>query len=287
MEITLAVLSCNQTLFDSCTWHAAHYSATGDGNTGAPNQLNLVGLGNGVQLRPTPYSGGWRQHRIESLPSNIGVPAGMHRLWELAKEIGTAPASEQIIVYLHDDLAVLEKGWDHRVQAAFQRDPSIQLAGFSGTKGLGDGAIYKTPYHLTQLSRQGPLLSNLLLHAEFHGERTFTEQQVAFVDGFSLLLRRSLLDQLGGWAWWPAQHVHHAYDYGIACQVKRHGGKVWLIPSLCDHGVADTITHGRHAGTSMNPLFQDLVKRYGGNEAVHAASHRFVYDTFRDVLPIR
>ena len=286
MEITLAVLSCKQELFDSCIWHAAHYAAAGDSNTGAPNQLNLVGLGNGCEIKPS-YVKGFRQHRIESLPENIGVPAGMHRLWELAKDVSSVPANEQVIVYLHDDLRILEKGWDNRVKAAFARDASVQLAGFSGTTGLGHGDIYKTPYHLTQLSRQGPLLSNLLLHAEFHGQRTTAEQLVAFVDGFSLLLRRSFLDQLNGWSWWPPEHVHHAYDYGIACQVKRHGGKALLIPVLCDHGTPDPITHGRHAGTSMNPLFQDLVKKYGGNEAVHAAGHRFVYDTFRDVLPIR
>jgi len=277
MEITLAVLSCNQELFDACTWHAAHYSAAGDANTGKANNLHLIGLGNGVALRPTPFPQGFRSVRIESLPANVGVPAGLHRLWELAKE-SSVPADQHLIVYLHDDVRVLEKGWDERVKAAFQ-DPAVQLAGFSGTTGLGDGDIYRVPYHLTQLSRQGPLLSNLLLHAEMHGQRTTAEQQVVFVDGFSLLLRRSFLDKLDGWSWWPpAPCVHHAYDYGIACQVKRHGGKTWLVPVLCDHGVQCGITHTRHAGTAMNPLFQDLVKLY---------SHRFVYDTFRDVLPLR
>jgi GT2 family glycosyltransferase len=250
--------------------------------------MHLVGLGNGFALRPTVFPKGYSSVRIESLPENVGVPAGLHRLWELATQAAPAKPEDHLIVYLHDDLRLLEKGWDQRVKAAFARDSAVQLAGFSGTTGLGDGNIYRIPYHLTQLSRQGPLLSNLLLHAELHGQRTLADQQVAFVDGFSLALRGSLLEKLNGWSWWPGPPcLHHAYDYGIACQVKRHGGKVWLVPVLCDHGVQCNVTHTRHAGTAMNPLFQNLVKLYGGNGAVHAASHQFVYEQFRDVLPIR
>jgi hypothetical protein len=283
MKLTLAVVSCNQDLFDSTCWHAAHYAA---------EPFELVGLGNGVALRPDPCTVGFSSHRIESLEDNIGVPAALHRLWEMSRSDAVASAldgaepADHVIAYLHDDLRVYEKGWDVRIKNAFAADRSILLAGFAGTAGLGHGQIYKIPYHLTQLSRQGPMLSNLELHAEFHGERVTENRQVAFVDGFALMLRQSFLDQISGWSWWPFDCVHHAYDYGIACMARRHGGKTLLVPVRCDHGVPDKVTHTRHAGTSSTDHYRRLADKYGGDAAVHAKGHQFVYDTFRDVLPI-
>lgn len=286
MQLTLAIVSCNQTLFDRTAWHAAHYASGGDSNLGYVTAINLVGIGNGVQLRPDPCVSGFKKHIIRSLQANEGIPAAMHKLWQMAQEFDVPP-EEHLIAYLHDDLIVLERNWDARVCTTFISDPDAVLAGFSGTKGLGHSDIYKEPYHLTQLSRQGPLLSNLYLHAEFHGERTTETQPVAFVDGFSLILRQSFLDVIDGWSWWPKECVHHAYDYGIACQAKRSGGSVWLVPVDCDHGVQDPVNHGRSAGTSGSNHYQKLAATYGGDAAVHAASHRFVYDEFKDVLPIR
>ena len=273
--ITLCVPSCNQDLFDSCLWHAAHYAA-------AP--VDVVGVGNGVQLRPDPCVT-FKSHRIESLPENVGVPAAMQRMWLTARELNGA-GDDHVVLYLHDDLRLYEKGWDSRLQALFDAHPAAVLAGFSGTKALGANFIYKRPYSAAQLSRQGPLLSNLELHAEFHGLRVTEDQRVAFVDGFSLAFRASFLERIVGWTWWPFEFVHHAYDYAAACMARRHGGEVWLCPVRCDHGVPDKITHTRHAGTSTQPHYKALADKHGGDAEVHAKSHRFVYDTFGDVLPI-
>lgn len=271
MKLTLAVLTCKQELLDSCLWHAVHY---------AEKPFHIVVIGQGFLPDLRHAAGENVVAQAIGLPGNIGVPRGLHALYKMCS------SDTDVVCYLHDDVRVFERGWNTRVVAAFEHDSSVLLAGFSGTKGLGANFIYKRPYHLTQLSRQGPLLSNINLHAEFHGQRTTDEQEVAFVDGFSLALRRSFLDDIGGWSWWPFDCVHHAYDYGIACQVRRKQGKVWLVPVLCEHGVPDPITHDRHAGTRGSPIYQDLANQFGGDTEVHARGHRFVYDEFKDVLPI-
>jgi hypothetical protein len=275
--ITLCVPSCNQDLFDSCAWHAAHYADK--------EPFDLVGLGNGVALRPDPCTVGFASHRIESLPDNVGVPAAMHELWLRARDKNGA-GDDHVVLYLHDDLRIYEKGWVSRLQGLFDRQPAAVLAGFSGTEELGANFIYKRPYSAGQLSRQGPLLSNLELHAEFHGQRVTEDRRVAFVDGFSLAFRASFLERVGGWKWWPFELVHHAYDYGACCMARRYGGEVWLCPLRCDHGVPDKITHTRHAGTSATPAYKDLADKHGGDAEVHARAHKFVYEEFKDVLPI-
>lgn len=279
MLLTLAVATCTPDLFNSCVWHACQY---------AEGPLSVVAVGNGVALEPSTYTNGAAPLGLRSLPENVGAPAAFHLLWEMAREQHPEVSPERhLICYVHDDLKVLESGWNKRVERLFGSHHRAMLAGFAGTTGLGHGDIYKEPYDLTQLSRQGPLLSNLLLHAEFHGRRVTKEQQVAFVDGYAMVLRRSFLDERYGWSWWPPECIHHSYDYGIACMVKRHGGETWLVPVHHDHGVPDKITHGRHAGTAGNPIYLELAKKYGGVAEVHARGHRFVYDEFRDVLPIR
>lgn len=209
----------------------------------------------------------------------------MQRLWRRARDLSGA-GDDHVVLYLHDDLRLYETGWDRRLGGLFERVPGAVLAGFSGTKALGANFIYKRPYSAAQLSRQGPLLSNLELHAEFHGQRVTEDQRVAFVDGFSLAFRASFLEKVGGWEWWPADAPHHAYDYAAACMARRHGGEVWLCPVRCDHGVPDKITHTRHAGTTPTPHYKALADKYGGDAEVHARGHRFVYNEFRDVLPI-
>jgi hypothetical protein len=112
--------------------------------------------------------------------------------------------------------------------------------------------------------------------AEIHGFRYQGDREAASPDGFSIIVRRSLLDRIGGWSWFP--FVHHAYDYAIACQARRHKMKCWLI------GV-----HVKHWGgkTACGPIHQEMAKKFGGDTKVHADAHRFIYDQFRDVLPFQ
>ena len=263
MNIRLCIISCKQELFDDAAKTALD-NATGE--------ISLVGFGNGV---PLGFPSGVDGH-TEHSPTNRGVPYGLHRLWDICKDLWPDPPDEEILCYIHDDFQILEKGWDQRVKAVFARDPRCGLAGFGGATALGGDEIYSAAYEVHQLGRRN-FYSNM--HgAEVHGERTTEERPIVFTDGQSMILRRDLLDKILGWSWWPFDLIHHAYDYGIACQARRHGYTAWLVPCEVNH---------LNFQTASQPVYKELAASHGGDAAVHAASHRFVYDTFRDVLPLR
>ena len=95
-------------------------------------------------------------------------------------------------------------------------------------------------------------------------------------DGFSLIVRRSLLDQIDGWSWWP--FVHHNYDTAIAAQCARAGKEVWFLPVSSDH---------LSGYTANNAPGKKLLVEKGGERHVHHASARALYHMFKDVLPLR
>lgn len=272
MKLRLCIVSATPDLFWDAATHALCRAST---------KPTLLGFGNGCELLPD-YLQGYsdaltmaESMKCEGSPENQGVPYALHRLWQMAcAEPDGAP--DDVLCYIHDDVRILEQNWDRRVLDAFVRHLDCGLAGFGGATALAGDEIYKVPYEVHQLGRRN-FYSNMN-GAEAHGVRTTTERAIVFTDGQSMIVRRSLLDKINGWSWWPFHLVHHAYDYGIACMARRHGYKAWLVPCAIEH---------RGGLTACGPVYQKLAAEHGGDAAVHAASHRFVYDTFRDVLPLR
>jgi GT2 family glycosyltransferase len=262
MKVSLAIVSCNPELYKDAASHAL---------TRAGGPVSLYGLGNGVDLGMLNIQD---DHWVSELDENKGVPAALHDLWHIIKCLGH-PADDEIVVYIHDDVRILEQDWDLRVARAFD-DPKVGLAGFGGSEGIGAADIYKAPYSKSQLGRTD-FFSNMT-NAEIHGQRVTTERPIVYTDGFSMIVRRSLLDKIEGWSWWPFELVHHAYDYGIACMARRHGYTARLVPCYVEH---------RNGMTGSTAMYQEFIANYGGDLAVHERSHRFVYDTFSDVLPLR
>lgn len=209
--------------------------------------------------------------RIDGSPSNAGVTAGLHRIWEMCKASGVHPG-EDILFYIHDDVAILESGWDSRVKSRYEASPKCALTTFGGAKGLGTPELYREPYAMHQLARRR-FMSNMG-NAEAHGERATHDQLIATPDGFSMGLRRGLLDQIDGWSWFP--YPHHSYDNSIACQTRRHGWEAWLVPVECEHYGGLTATKG---------VYQEFADKFGGDVRVHADGHEWMYEEFRDVLP--
>lgn len=263
MNINLCIVSANQELFLDAAVHALSRA------TGA---VTLLGVGNGCKLEP-PALG---KAHVRNFLKNEGVPRALHELWKMAvAEVG-GESPQEILVYIHDDFRILERGWDERVRRVFEKDKRCGLAGFGGSTGLGGDEIYKIPYEIHQLGRRD-FWSNM--HgAEHHGRRTTEERPIVFTDGQSMIVRRDLLDKVDGWSWWPFELVHHAYDYGIACMARRHGYTAWLVPCEVEH---------RGGLTATGAVYHALAAEHGGDAEVHAASHRFVYKYFRDVLPLR
>lgn len=271
--IWLCIVSCTPSMFANA---ASRTLAV------ASSPVGLLAVGNGCELDTSSLpQDKIAVSRVRNLPENVGVVAALHQIWEMSRDVS---APDDVLAYVHDDFWVEERGWDARVASVFARDPRCGLAGFGGSVGLGGDEIYKRPYNSHQLGRRGPngdgfegFYSNMN-GAEVHGVRTTEERQIVFTDGMSMLVKRELLDKVGGWSWWPFELIHHAYDMGIACVARRHGYTAWLVPCAVHH---------ESLQTASQPVYKDLADKYGGDAAVHDKSHRFVYETFRDVLPLR
>lgn len=197
---------------------------------------------------------------------NIGLVASYQAIYEES----VAP----FICFAHDDVTVNEDGWNMRVLHEFE-DPNVAVVGFGGAMGIGTNEIYKVPYSLQQLQRID-YYSNQVDH-EIHGKRETGARNIAVVDGFVICVRRSFLDQIGGWKWFP--HRFHMYDVALCLMAHRHGWKVRMVGVSVTH-------HG--GGTSTTPEYvMDCRERGTSVEAEHTEPHVWCYNEFRDLLPLR
>lgn len=200
---------------------------------------------------------------------NVGVTEALHRLYLLASQAGAGP--RDVLLYLHDDVEIMEEWWDEKLALAFAMRPEMAIAGFGGARGLGDPDLYTKPYELVQLARRD-FISNMK-SAEQHGARVLRPQRVATLDLFSMGIRMDFLDKVGGWGWWP--HVHHGLDNAMCAQAHRHGKEVWMLPFACEH-------FGGRTSTTVD--FQSTFGKAEGD--IHAEGHVTLYEDFKDVLPI-
>ena len=107
----------------------------------------------------------------------------------------------------------------------------------------------------------------------FEGDIIFgmkdVELVVAVLDGFALVVHRSLLDLVGSWP--VGTPVGYSlYDYWLCCVAHRFGYRVRLVGIRC-----------HHLG-GLTAVGMGVAK--GSGEA-HVAAHRWLYDNFADVLP--
>jgi hypothetical protein len=194
-----------------------------------------------------------------------------------------------VIACLHDDLEILEQGWDQKVLEHFATHPHTGLAGFFGASGIGDADIYRTPYSPWQLARNG-CRSNIE-GAEAHGVRSGEPSRVAVLDGFSLIGRASFFNGLRFGSseatipiWQQLVNlglVHHIYDGALGMLAARLGWETWFLPIRCMHYGGRTAV----ADAGYNEWAQKKVE--GGDQGFWNAGHKIVYEAFRDVLPLR
>ena len=171
-----------------------------------------------------------------------------------------------VLGYIHDDVLIGEENWHERVLKEFE-DENVGVVGFGGAVVHGSANIYKVPYNLQQLGRSG-YLSNVD-DAEVHGQRFNGACDVAVLDGFALFIRRELLDKTEGWPL-GTPLGYSLYDYWLCCMAHRHGYRIRLAGVRCHH-------LGGMTSVGMKVIETDGM--------AHVVAHRYVYDTFRDVLP--
>ena len=213
-----------------------------------------------------------QEHPLMVLDAIEGEQAGYLQKVDFA----TRSSHADILAFFHSDLIIHEDDWDLRVLKCFE-DPDVAVAGFGGALRHGHPDLYRTPYDYRQLARDG-WLSNLS-DAEVHGTRETGVREVAVVDSFSIIIRRSFLTRVGGWpvGEYPPSHVS---DYWACCMAHKLGLKVMAIGVSCTHASGGVRGDGRFdypkwiAGT-----------KWGSDANCHAIGHKLIYEQFRDVLP--
>lgn len=186
-----------------------------------------------------------------------------------AYDEGWQKTHADIVAHLHDDVLFTEPAqgiWD-RVMKEFD-DLSVGVVGFCGATALGDTDLYKKPYVLQQLARRN-VLSNME-DAETHGKRFTGECDVATLDGFALIVRRSILQRAGGWPV-SAPIGYWNYDHWISLMARRFGYRTRLIGASVLHLGGQTVI-GLNKGGHTSEQYDD--------------AHRYLYEEFCDVLPI-
>lgn len=271
-RIRLCVMSFLPDLFTKSVTDALHH-ATGP--------ISIAAFGQGVDLAAPDGC----EFVTGRAPENRGISHGLRALFELARTSWPDDPEHELLAFIHDDLFVKEDGWDERVRRAFD-DPKVGLVGFAGATGLGFDDLYRNPAYKDRgdrgLVREG-FASNLVGCAEAFGVRVTTETPCVFLDGMAVIVRRSLLDAIGGWSWWPEEFIHHGYDRSLACQARRHGFSARLVPIACVHG-----DPGGGGGVSRHhDIYTRLSAPFGLDGEVHRMTSTWTVDEFRDVLPLR
>ncbi len=195
-----------------------------------------------------------------------GVVQAYHEAWKRHRD-------EDVLVYMHDDLEIHCPTWNLAMLDAFS-NPKTAIVGFGGAWGLGVPDIYKTPYDISQLVRMG-YCSNQT-DWEVHGQNETGQRGVAVVDGFFMAISGAFLREVKGWDW--IQSNFHCYDLAMCLEAHRRGWEVRMTGVSCTH-------HG--GGTSTKKHYADWCANRGTTmEEEHARPHRWLYEEYRDILPL-
>jgi Glycosyltransferase like family len=180
-----------------------------------------------------------------------------------------------LIAFLHDDTIIDDPQWDVFVMEQFE-DPEVGLVGFGGGSGHGDPHMYYKEYDYHLLARND-FMSNMV-DAENHGRRIAGSERAAVLDGFAMVVRTCVLahskrGKFGGWPLdTPVGYV--CYDYWLSCMTRRQGYSIKVVGVACEHLGGQTFVK---LGIGRDPKHWEQ----------YLASHRYIYDEFKDVLPFK
>jgi hypothetical protein len=179
-----------------------------------------------------------------------------------------------VLIYVHDDV-VINQFWSKRIEYHLDSHPQCAIIGLGGATGLGVPDIYKTRYQINQLIRQD--YGSNQTDWQVHGKQVLEPLRVAVVDGFFMAIRTKFLREVGGW---PVKHLNfHCYDLWACLEAARRGYEVWTLPIACTHF---------GGGTSTKQPYMDYLKGVGRTaEEDHAKPHVWIYNEYRDMLPLR
>jgi len=206
---------------------------------------------------------------------NKGVMPAMNQAWQVLKH------STDFIFYVHNDVMIYDKGWDDKLLRYLQDLPACGVAGFYGAKGIGTNDIYRSPYVMQQLIRIENVSACYKMDPAIHGFRPPRGdfEEVAVMDGFSLIVRTGLLNELDGFD--RSFPPHHNYDNDICLESLNAGYKNYVISMDAEH------LGGR------TDVGEDWNEPFGKSKAqIHQDAHPILYEKWKpgnhDIsLPVR
>jgi GT2 family glycosyltransferase len=179
-----------------------------------------------------------------------------------------------VAIYIHDDVTIHESNWAGTVMGLFD-NPQCVAVGLGGATGLGHPDLYKKPYNIWNMARSG--YASNQTDAEVHGARFTGTRRVAVLDAFCMAVRSDWIRSVGGWP--VGRLTHHCLDLWLACEVARHNKETWMVGVSCTHA---------GGGTSTKPAYAEAKWLKGGSmQTDHTEPHRWLYDSYKDCLPIR
>jgi GT2 family glycosyltransferase len=138
---------------------------------------------------------------------------------------GAALASGDVLCFLHNDTEMREVRWLARLRAAVEQ-PGVGLAGLYGVR---------------RLRRDGRYVGRTIVHtlegdANLRGDM----MEVAAVDGVCLTLRRSVLEEVGGFD--EGYGFFHGYDRELSFAVREAGYRCVVVSAPFVHRGGGTRT---------------------------------------------
>jgi glycosyltransferase involved in cell wall biosynthesis len=148
---------------------------------------------------------------------------------------GTAQATGDIIVFMHNDVLIHEGSWNQRVQEAFNADQHLGLIGFFGGRGVNlDGGRIHPESNMVGREWGSP--------GSHHGALQTGLRPAAVLDGLCMIFRKSMLEEEG----YPNCPPHHWYDRILPLYYIDRGWRCATIGIAFDHGSGFTSSQHKY-----------------------------------------
>jgi O-antigen biosynthesis protein len=165
-------------------------------------------------------------------PANVGLICALNQ--------GRRLAGGEILCFIHNDTEMREPAWLERLEAALGDGRRVGLAGLYGAR---------------RMRRDGRYVGRTIVHCLEGGPgMTAPEVEVAAVDGVCLCLRRSLLDEIGGFD--EGYGFFHGYDRDLSFAVRERGLGCAVVNAPFVHRGGGTRTGARAPVAAAEDLEQ-------------------------------
>lgn len=229
----------------------------------------FIDNGSDIPLESTDYFKRWATihnvsvHRNEK---NIGVYPTFQQGYELTKS--------KFIFYSHNDVEMIEYGWDEKLRRLLSTVKNPGVCGMFGAKGIGTKDIYVAEYDYRQMMRWDCVTVKEMVDA---GARLIKSpwERVIVLDGFSLIINRDFVNNLPNSKFdYESFPIHHMYDIDICVSSHYSGYRNYVLDIGCRHHGGVTSTRENWASSIGTSDLQ-----------VHRAAHRVFYSKWRGRLP--